>query len=360
MDILQISLLALSALPIVVTVLPLLKWDYWWVRVWDFPRLQISLIQIVLIISLVAVFEWTIGWWTIVLVLLFSCLIFQMTRIFRYTAVFPVQVKKFKGEPDDNTVSLLICNVLQSNRGADKLLKIINRENPDIVLTLETNSWWGEQLKPLENDYKFTVKVPLENRYGMHLYSKFNIKEHRIKYLLSDEVPSIHGTFELPSGQPVRFFCLHPKPPSPTESGSSTNRDGELLMVAKAVKRKDVSTLVFGDLNDVAWSRSTSMFQKVSGLLDPRIGRGFYNTFHAQHRFMRWPLDHIFHTDDFSLVKIRRLESMGSDHFPIGAILHWNPSAESRQDEPEADGEEKEDANEKIEKAKNGSNGSGS
>lgn len=327
-------------------------------RVWDFPRLQISLIQIVLSIALVAVFEWIPGWWLIVLVLLLACLVFQMTRIFRYTPVFPVQVKKFKGDPDDNTISLLICNVLQSNREAAKLLEIIKRQNPDIVLTLETNSWWEEQLKPLESDYKSTVKVPLENRYGMHLCSKFNIQEHQVKYLLSDEVPSIHGTFELLSGKPVRFFCLHPKPPSPTESGSSTNRDGELLIVAKAVKSKDVSTLVFGDLNDVAWSRSTSMFQKVSGLLDPRIGRGFFNTFHAQHRFMRWPLDHIFHTDDFSLVEIQRLDSMGSDHFPIGATLHWNPSAESQQEEPQADGDEKEEANEKIEKAKNGSNDS--
>lgn len=356
MEVIRIALLTLSALPILVTLLPILKWDHWWVRVWDFPRLQISVIQIVLILLLVIFFEWTPGWWLLAVILIVACLIFQMTRIFRYTPLFPVQVKKYRGEPSDNRISILICNVLQSNREAGKLLKIIEREDPDLVLTLETNAWWEEQLKPLEHKYNNTVKVPLENRYGMHLFTRLKLVEHEVKYILTNEIPSIHGTVELPSGTRVRISCLHPKPPSPTESGSSTNRDGELLIVAKEVEKQEASTLVFGDLNDVAWSRTTSMFQKVSGLLDPRIGRGFYNTFHAHYWFMRWPLDHIFHSSDFSLVKLRRLENMGSDHFPISATLQWNPPAAAYHEEPEANGEEKEEANEKIEKAKNGSN----
>jgi len=89
---------------------------------------------------------------------------------------------------------------------------------------------------------------------------------------------------------------IHPAPPSPTEKDSSRPRDSELIMVAKVLKNPSRPTIVAGDLNDVAWSRSTRLFMQISGFLDPRKGRGFYNTFHAGYFFMRWPLDHLFHS----------------------------------------------------------------
>lgn len=115
----------------------------------------------------------------------------------------------------------------------------------------------------------------------------------------------------------MQAHFIHPAPPSPTEEDSSRPRDSELIMVAKALKNPTRPTIVAGDLNDVAWSRSTRLFMQISGLLDPRKGRGFYNTFHASYFFMRWPLDHLFHSEGFKVKRIKRLAKYGSDHFAL-------------------------------------------
>jgi hypothetical protein len=106
--------------------------------------------------------------------------------------------------------------------------------------------------------------------------------------------------------------------------------------------------VVCGDLNDVAWSRTTRLFQKVSGLLDPRKGRGFFSTFHARWPGLRWPLDHVFHSDSFRLIAMRRLPYVGSDHFPVNAVLSYEPQAEAEQEAPAADAEDLHEARETV------------
>ncbi len=61
----------------------------------------------------------------------------------------------------------------------------------------------------------------------------------------------------------------------------------------------------------------TKYFREISGMLDPRVGRGLFNTFHAGIPLLRWPLDHIFHSADFRLVRLERLPAIKSDHFPV-------------------------------------------
>jgi endonuclease/exonuclease/phosphatase (EEP) superfamily protein YafD len=157
----------------------------------------------------------------------------------------------------------------------------------------------------------------------MHLYSKLELEDVQIHHFVKEDIPSIEAYFRIDKQHKIKIFALHPKPPSPTEAKTSTNRNAELLLVAKRLKKINELVLVFCDLNDVDWSKST-LFRKISGLLDPRLGRGRYSTFHSQYKFLRWPLDHLFHSEEFSLNKIQVLPEVGSDHFPICAKLELN------------------------------------
>lgn len=331
--------------------------DEWWIRGADFPRLQILVLGfIAFILFLLVDHPWT-AFNQLLFVGLIAALAYQLKMVLPYTFVWKKQVKQVKQDQldPDRQISLIVSNVLTTNTKYHLLIEQIQTHQPDLVLTLETDQAWQDALAVIEPDYPYRVPVPLDNLYGMHLYSKLVLSETEVKFILSDEIPSIHTKVMLRSGQPVQLYCLHPKPPSPTEAKDSTLRDAELLIVGDQIKDLDESCIVMGDLNDVAWSRTTRLFQRISGLLDPRVGRRYVNTFHADYPLLRWSLDHVFHSTDFALVHMERLKHVGSDHFPVYLILqtgrvfehHQEALEETDQDDQEA----KEAIQEGIEKA---------
>lgn len=324
--------------------------DEWWFRGADFPRLQILAVGLFSFFAML----FAIPKWTLTTELLFVGLVaaiaYQLKMVLPYTPIGKKQVQKVKPEQinENQQISLLVANVLTPNDKYHLLLEHIDTLKPDVVLTLESDSSWQNALVHIEQDYPYRVPVPLDNLYGMHLYSRLPLHDTEVKFILSDEIPSIHASVTLRSGIQVQLYCLHPKPPSPTEAKDSTLRDAELLIIGDRIKDLDESCIVMGDLNDVAWSRTTRLFQRISGLLDPRVGRYFMNTFHADYRLLRWSLDHIFHSTDFGLVEMKRLSHIGSDHFPIYVVLQTGRIFEQQQQELEQTADDEQEAKEAI------------
>jgi endonuclease/exonuclease/phosphatase (EEP) superfamily protein YafD len=123
-------------------------------------------------------------------------------------------------------------------------------------------------------------------------------------------------------------------------------------------KQNGAPAIVAGDLNDVAWSATTQLFLRLSGLLDPRMGRGFYNTYNARNPLVRWPLDHLFHSNHFRLVNLQRCADIGSDHFPVLVELSYEPEAPAEQPESQAAPADQEEAVKRLE-AQGEASGSG-
>lgn len=315
-------IIVISCLVILASLLSLIHdLPYWYSKLLDFPRLQyLILATLCLILFLGLAKKWK--WPSILLVAGLAASIFvQSVKIYPYwfgEKTVPDAAQNFS---EENSVSILLSNVLIDNRDSSKILKAVEDSDPDIFLAMEVNQWWLEELAPLKEEYPYTMEQPNDKAYGMALYSKFPLREKQLKYLKHENVPSFHAKVEMSSGKQFMLHAVHPVAPMPSDKYPDNVGEAEvaLLKVGKMVAGEKIPSMVAGDFNDVSWSRTGRLFEESGDLRNVRIGRGLYNSFDATSMIMRWPLDHFFVTREFDLAGLRKLGKVGSDHFPVYA-----------------------------------------
>ena len=353
------------ALPIVAltlgSTLGLLTNSHWFFRGWEYPRLQIAALP-VLLCGLFAgvdlIFDDAWQWWDTALVVAASLVVgWHLVRVFPFLPIAKNQVLHDHRDMGGRgiRVRVLTSNVQMENTDYDRFIAMVRERNPDVVVVLETDGKWAEGLQPLFDEFKHFVSVPQENWYGMVMLTNCELVEHEVRFIVQEDIPSIHARMKLPSGGPDAeefvLHCLHPRPPEPIRGTHATSRDAELVVVGREIETADEPTIVTGDLNDVAWSHTTRLFLRLSALLDPRRGRGLFTTWPVDHPFWRVPLDHVFHSEDFTFGDLQRCEDIGSDHFPICADLVWRRTAEDLQEPDPTFGNDEEEAQAKIDEA---------
>ena len=333
--------LILCTLVLITTGLPLIKTAAWWIRIFDFPRIQIAALTFLAIIlaSVFLDFKWEFK--LPLLIILAVSLVYQVQFVVVYTPLYKTQAKNSNKKVAENSFSLLVSNVRMENDDKERFHARVKKYNPDVLLINEPDQDWAASIVKIDGDFQYSIKYPQGNTYGMMLLSKLPLTESAVNFLVEDDVPSIFTKITLPSGSKIDFYGVHPKPPMP---GSDTyERDTELLIIAKKIRETKNPTVVAGDLNDVGWSVTSKLFRKYSGLVDPREGRGLYNTYNVSVPLLRYPLDHIFYSREFGLLTLKKLEDIGSDHFPLLIDLNYEP------DEDNTEGLEKPDASEEAE-----------
>jgi endonuclease/exonuclease/phosphatase (EEP) superfamily protein YafD len=331
MDIFLNTLHIVAFILVLATLIPLAYIDHWVVRGFDFPRLQIAIGLTLTSVTQAGFMLAGFDSYVSLLIVSLVALAWQLRWIMEYLPIFPKEVKSLTSEAGV-PIKIMTSNVLMTNRNANKLLELVQQYQPHVLVTLETDQWWEDQLAKINAHYPYRVACPLDNLYGIHLYSQWPLHHQQVNFLVEDDKPSIFAELETPIGDRIRCHFLHPAPPSPSENETSTERDAELLVVAKDLAEDTRPILVTGDLNDVAWSRTTRHFRKISRLLDPRVGRGMFNTFHADYWCFRWPLDHLFHSKHFYFKCMKRLPNIGSDHFPLYSEIVYLPEGQSAND----------------------------
>ena len=317
--------------------------NQWWIRIWDFPRIQILVVLVLAAIGLWFLDRAVRPWASLVLAVVAA---YQLTRILPYTPLAPVEMADTQGLAlaEDACFSLLTLNVLQDNRDYGRTLDLIRREDPDLLLLTETDQAWIDALEPVLGRYPGRIERPLDNTYGIAFASRLPMSNASIQDFAQADTPSVLATLEA-GGNAFRMIGLHPRPPKPRQD--TEERDAEIVMAARMADDLAMPVLALGDFNDVAWSDTTRLFRDIGGFLDPRAGRGTYATFPAGLVWLGWPLDHLFATREFLFEEKAVLGSVGSDHRPVSARLCLAPAEGRRRnalsENPDLEDEEEAD-----------------
>ncbi len=327
--------------------LPLIKSPLWWIRVLDFPRLHVAVLLTATLIAFVARYGLQDPTEIVILVVWALAILNEVRFIVPFTPLAKVVALRSEQKNPKNAFTMLIANVRMVNKKYDAFVELALQQDADIVIMNEPGEEWYQNVEPaLQKRYPYAIKKPLNNTYGMLLWSKLKLEETEIRFLVEDEIPSFYAQVVLPSGAKFGLYTVHPQPPRFMKN--TETRGAELLLVAKQVKENPLPCVIAGDLNDVAWSKTTELFKEISTTLDPRVGRGFYNTYNAFIPLFRYPLDHVFYNPAFRLISLKRLQKFGSDHFPITITLNYEPQVKEKQEHPVADQEDKQQAHEMI------------
>ena len=344
--------LSLLVVAVAVSFLPLIETNTWWIRFLDFPRLQFA-VALVLLLAGAAALRSQIGrfgW--VVCTLGVLALGYHATKLYPFSGVpANAAVGPESCEPE-SSLTLMIANVQARNEDASDFLNLVDDVNPDLLLVMETDAWWDRHLAPLQAIFLEKEQFIPEGHgaFGMHLLSKLPLVSPEFRFLFDAYTPTAVTGVELPSGEVIQFVGVHPHPPLGW-SQPTTLRDGSLLASALLARSSASATIVAGDFNAVPWEPVTRRAARIGGLLDPRIGRGFYPTFRSDSVVVTWPLDQVLFQDTFGVLEFAVLPDIGSDHLPVMARLCHAPGTALLQAAPEPHPDDLEEAERSIEAA---------
>lgn len=298
-----------------VTLLPITNSQKWWIRLWDMPRLHVLIAA--LLVAMIAILVLGVHSYAIVAIVA-ACALHQARKILPFTPLAAVEIE-LKPRSDKPTITLLAANVLMENEEHERLIDLIEEEDPDVLFLMETNARWARALEGTLARYQSVLRHPLENHYGLIFATNLEVTSAEAVFLVDDDTPTLLAELRVPDGAAFHFIGLHPRPPVPGQD--TEERDAQIKRAATLTKQSGLPVIVMGDFNEAAWSWTARRFKHHGKFRDPRVGRGMISSFDARYPLLRFPIDQLYLTEGIDLISFGRQRAIGSDHFPMEAIV---------------------------------------
>lgn len=132
------TILILSVLLIVLSLLPFIQNQHWIFRVPEFIKLQILVLQIV-VFATAFFYVRSEKWFWIVQVVQSVLIGYHVYILMSYTKFWKNQNDEMTDNASDK-IKIISCNIYQFNSDYQRFIVLIQKEQPDVFLTMESNS----------------------------------------------------------------------------------------------------------------------------------------------------------------------------------------------------------------------------
>lgn len=217
-------------------------------------------------------------------------------------------------------LQLITFNVLTSNSRKsdvrDWLLASLWKDEPNLVVLLETDEKWVEELAQLERVLPYKYLNPRSDNFGIAVFSSVPIDGAEFSTLEETcEVPEFTGRVKI-GDKSLEVIGVHTLPPGP---GNIAIRNSCLKAIEELALAHGSPTVVTGDLNCAPLA---SCFPRKLHDAFPLLFRK--HTWSVLGGVVSTALDHLLHTKGVFVMEATVGPDLGSDHRPIKAKIKFN------------------------------------
>ena len=202
----------------IATLVSLVAADAWWIRVFDFPRLQIAFLLALAIVVLFVTQSRRLLVWVPVPLLAMA---FQVGQVLPYFSFMPKEAVDADQCAATDRLHIASLNVLQDNTDY-RSPSVRSRREPGHLprdgkrCRVDRCAFGraGCRLSLFDED-------PQPNTYGMAMWSRLPFAEMERNELAGGGTPSIKARVQRADGGVLTLFAVHPRPPRPGQEAAS-------------------------------------------------------------------------------------------------------------------------------------------
>lgn len=228
------------------------------------------------------------------------------------------------------TLRLLTLNLYDSGTDPAAFRRLIEREEPDLVLLTELPPDLGPLIDDLPALPPYRVIDRIGSPFDVALFSRWPVAAWQMDRSVHRRLPVLSADLCSPAGDDAAPLCLrvvglHAAQPL-LQQGVPQN--AQLELAAEYVRSAPGGRAVLmGDLNLTPWSPRFDRLLAEAGLHDVSARRPFAATWRSALPGLGLVIDHVLASDGLAVACRRVAEDVGSDHLPVVADLAFEGDA---------------------------------